>query len=324
MTTMQAPIGSGFGAASTADDVIAGIDLAGKTVIVTGGYSGIGLEAARVFQKAGAEVIVPARDQEKARAALSPLPGIELETLDLMDATSIDAFAARFLASGRPLHILLNNAAVMMNPLTRDARGYESQFSTNHLGHFQLTARLWPALKKAHKPRVVAVSSRGHVYSKVDFDDPNFEHRAYDPLLAYGQAKTANALFALKLDKIGKPYEISAFSVHPGGILSTNLARHLPPEFIKASGYIDDDGNYIIDPERNMKTIEQGAATSVWCATSPELEGKGGVYCENCDISSAKTADATDLLGVRPWAMDAEAADRLWSLSETLTGVRFE
>jgi NAD(P)-dependent dehydrogenase (short-subunit alcohol dehydrogenase family) len=155
MTTRQTPIGSGFGAASTAEEVIRGIDLTGRTAIVTGGYSGIGLEAARVLLQAGAEVIVPARDREKARAALAPFPAIKLETLDLMNPMSIDAFAARFLASGRPLHILLNNAAVMMNPLTRDVRGYESQLSTNHLGHFQLTARLWPALKKAHKARVI-------------------------------------------------------------------------------------------------------------------------------------------------------------------------
>lgn len=324
MTTPRAPIGSGFGAASTAEEVIRGIDLTGKTVIVTGGYSGIGLEAARVFLAAGAEVIVPARDQQKARAALAPFPAIKLETLDLMDPLSIDAFAARFLASGRPLHILLNNAAVMMNPLTRDARGYESQFSTNHLGHFQLTARLWPALKKAYKARVIAVSSRGHVFSPVDFDDPNFERRAYDPRVSYGQSKTANALFALKLASIGLPYDVSAFSLHPGGILATNLARHLPPEAIKASGYVDEEGNFIIDPERNMKTIEQGAATSVWCATNPMLEGRGGVYCENCDISAAHPADSTDLLRVRPWAIDPVAADRLWTLSEQMTGARFD
>jgi NAD(P)-dependent dehydrogenase (short-subunit alcohol dehydrogenase family) len=324
MTTAQAPIGSGFGAASTAEAVIRNIDLTGKTVIVTGGYSGIGLEAARVFSEAGAKVIVPARDTEKAERALSPLPGVELEKLDLMDPAPIDAFAERFLATARPLHILLNNAAVMMNPLTRDARGYESQFSTNHLGHFQLTARLWPALRQAHGARVVAVSSRGHTFSDVDFDDPNFERRPYDPRIAYGQAKTANALFAIGVDARGKADGIRSFSLHPGGILATALARHLPAEAIKASGYLDENGDFVIDPERNMKTIPQGAATSVWCATNQQLDGIGGIYCENCDIAKAVPADSEELLGVRPWATDVGFADRLWSLSEKLTGVRLD
>ncbi|HEY4132850.1 MAG TPA: SDR family NAD(P)-dependent oxidoreductase, partial [Gemmatimonadaceae bacterium] len=199
MSTSQTPIGSGFGAASTADDVIRGRDLTGKTAIVTGGYSGIGLETVRVLRGAGAHVIVPARDLTKARAALAQFPDVEIATLDLMAPESIDAFAALMVERGSPLHLLINNAAVMANPLTRDARGYESQFSTNHLGHFQLTARLWPALVAAQGARVVCVSSRGHQFAPVDFDDPNFERRPYDPRLAYGQSKSANALFARAL-----------------------------------------------------------------------------------------------------------------------------
>jgi NAD(P)-dependent dehydrogenase (short-subunit alcohol dehydrogenase family) len=321
MSTPQAPIGSGFGAASTAEDVIRGQDLSGRVAIVTGGYSGIGLEAARVFAAAGAAVIIPARDQERARKAIAPFPGLSLETLDLMDPASIDGFADRFLATGRPLHFLVNNAAIMANPLTRDARGYESQFSTNHLGHFQLTARLWPALSKAQGARVVAVSSRGHVFAGVDFDDPNFEHRAYEPHIAYGQSKTANALFAVALDARGKDQGIRAFSLHPGGIVTTGLIRHLSAEQISASGYVDEQGRPVIDPENNKKTIEQGAATTVWCATSRQLDGLGGVYCENCDISKAVPADSKELLGVRPWATDPAFAERLWALSERLTGV---
>jgi NAD(P)-dependent dehydrogenase (short-subunit alcohol dehydrogenase family) len=242
MTTAQAPIGSGFGAASTAEAVIRNIDLTGKTVIVTGGYSGIGLEAARVFSEAGAKVIVPARDTEKAERALSPLPGVELEKLDLMDPASIDAFAERFLATARPLHILLNNAAVMMNPLTRDARGYESQFSTNHLGHFQLTARLWPALKQAHGARVVAVSSRGHTFSDVDFDDPNFERRPYDPRIAYGQAKTAMRFLPLA-------------SMHAARLTEFGLSRCIRAEFSRRHWRATCRRKPSRHPAMSMKTV---------------------------------------------------------------------
>jgi NAD(P)-dependent dehydrogenase (short-subunit alcohol dehydrogenase family) len=321
MSTQQVPLGSGFGAASTAEDVIQGHDLTGKVAIVTGGYSGIGLEAARVFAAAGAKVIVPARDLDKARRATDGIEGVTLESLDLMDPASIDAFVERFLATGQSLHLLVNNAAVMANPLTRDARGFESQFSTNHLGHFQLTARLWPALERAEGARVIAVSSRGHARGKIDFEDPNFERRAYDPWEAYGQSKTANALFALALDALGKAYGLRAFSLHPGGILATALSRHMTSEQIRNTGFIDDEGKPVLDPSRNMKTIEQGAATTVWCAVSSQLDGLGGVYCENCDIAQAVPADSTDPLGVRPWAIDPDFADRLWDLSEKLTGI---
>ena len=320
MPTSQTPIGSGFGAATTASEVIQGCDLSGKVAIVTGGYSGIGLETTRAFLSAGAKVIVSARDLEKATKALSPLQGASVETLDLMDPASIDAFADGFLASGQPLHILVNNAGTMANPLTRDARGYESQFSTNHLGHFQLTARLWPALCQAKGARVVSLSSVGHMQSGVDFDDWNFEHRAYDRWVAYGQAKTANALFAVAFDARGERHDVRAFSVHPGGV-ATDLIRHMSAEEIGASKSRDAAGQPIIDPERNMKTPEQGAATSVWCATSPQLDGLGGVYCVDCDIVSEIPGDSTAVRGVRPWAINPEYAERLWRLSEQLTGI---
>ena len=200
-TTPQAPIHSGFGPNTTAREVLRGHDLMGKTAIVTGGYSGIGLETTRALAEAGATVVVPARTQEKARTALDGIPRVEVETVELIDPASIDAFAGRFLGSERPLDILINNAGIMAPPLQRDARGYESQFATNHLGHFQLTARLWPALKRAGKARVVSVSSTGISFGGVDFDDPNFARREYDKWKAYGQSKTANALFAVALDK---------------------------------------------------------------------------------------------------------------------------
>jgi NAD(P)-dependent dehydrogenase (short-subunit alcohol dehydrogenase family) len=321
MLTLQAPIGSGFRAASTAAEVIQGCDLTGKVAIVTGGYAGLGLETAKTLAFAGAKVIVPARDQAKARKALENLEGISMESLDLMDPSSIDQFADRFLSWESALHILINNAAVMANPLTRDSRGYESQFSTNHLGHFQLTSRLWPALRRAKGARVVALTSVGHRYSGVDFEDPNFEHRPYDPWVSYGQSKTANALFALSLDQLGESYGVRAFSVHPGGIVATDLGRHMDPERLKAMGYVDAEGRAIIDPERNMKNIEQGAAASVWCATSRSLDGQGGFYCENCDVASPIADDSPEPRGVRSWATNPELAARLWRLSEKLTGV---
>ena len=235
MATLQKPIGSGFGAASTADDVIKGIDLSGKIAIVTGGYSGIGVETARALRSAGARVIVPARDHDKAAAALQGID-VEIEAMDLLEPASIDAFAERFLASGQPLHILVNSAGIGGAPLTRDARGYELHFATNHLGHFQLAMRLWPALRQANGARVVAVSAWAHSRSPIVFEDPNFEHRDYIPWMAYGQSKTANILFALALDERAKAHGVRAFSLHPGSIVGTGLSKYVSPEILRAVG----------------------------------------------------------------------------------------
>jgi len=322
MNPPQSPIESGFNASTTADEVIQDIDLTGKVAIVTGGYAGIGLVTARALALAGARVIVPARDQAKAREALRPFPNLIQDALDLADPASVDAFADRFLQTGQPVHILINNAGVMAPPLVRNAHGEESQFAINHLGHFQLTARLWPALRDADGARVVALSSRGHMRGGVDFDDWNFERREYDRWLAYGQSKTANALFALKLDEVGKPHGVRAFSVHPGAVL-TDLLRHMSVAELRAAGAIDDDGEPILPPANNLKTPEQGAATSLWCATSHQLDGLGGVYCEDCNIAEPLPADSKEPRGVRPWAMDPALATRLWKLSEDLTGHTF-
>lgn len=321
-TTPQHPIGSGFVAATTAAEVIRGIDLCGKTAVVTGGYSGIGLETTRTFVSAGAKVVVPARDLSKAETALAGMPNATVEKLDLMDPVSIDTFANKVVATGQPLHFLVNNAGIMANPLTRDSRGYESQFSTNHLGHFQLTARLWPALLRAKGARVVSLSSVGHRRAPVDFGDPNFEHREYDRWVAYGQSKSANALFAVALDAVGERHNLRSFSVHPGGVI-TDLIRYMSIEEVRANSVLDEHGRPIIDPLRNMKTPEQGAATSVWCATSSQLQGLGGVYCEDCDIAVPVPGDSEELHGVRPWAINRDFADRLWWLSEKLTGISF-
>jgi NAD(P)-dependent dehydrogenase (short-subunit alcohol dehydrogenase family) len=320
MTTTQAPLPSGFSAQTTAREVIGDVRLDGRTAIVTGGYAGIGLETTRALAGAGATVIVPARTPDKARAALAGLAAVELETLDLGQPASIDAFAARFMASGRPLHLLVNNAGIMATPLARDARGFESQLATNHLGHFQLSARLWPALRAARGARVVALSSRGHSRAGVDFDDPHFERRPYDKWVAYGQAKTANALFAVALDARGAPHEVRAFSVHPGAVI-TELVRSISKEELAAIRARLAESPYA--SATVYKNTEQGAATSVWCATSAQLDGAGGVYCEDVDIAEAVADDFPEPRGVRQWATDPTFAARLWKLSEEWTGVRF-
>jgi NAD(P)-dependent dehydrogenase (short-subunit alcohol dehydrogenase family) len=323
--TTQAPIGSGFGPTTTARQVLEGIDLTDRVAIVTGGYTGIGLETTRALAEAGATVIVPARTPEKARQALSNMPRVEHASLDLLDPASIDAFANELLATRRALHILINNAGIMATPLTRDARGYESQFSANHLGHFQLTVRLWPALSKAHGARVVSLSSRAHQRAGIDFNDPNFQHRAYDRWQAYGQSKTANVLFAVELDRRGKASGIRAFAVHPGAIL-TDLGRNMTDEELRSYGISPDSPRAIpagksVTEGGDFKTVKQGAATSVWCATSPQLAGMGGVYCQDVDVAPILQDGSTSNVGVQPYAIDPEAATRLWTLSEDLTGV---
>lgn len=330
ISTLQQPVGSGFNSASTTGDVIKGIDLSGKIAIVTGGYIGLGLETVRTFAAAGATVIVPARDTAKARDGLQHISGIEIEQMDLMDPASIETFTARFLTSGRPLHILVNNAGIMAAPLRRDSRGYESQFSTNHLGHFQLTAGLWPALKQAKGARVVNVSSWSHRSSPIVFEDLNFEQRDYNPITAYGQSKTANILFSLALDEYGKKDNIRAYSLHPGSIVETDLVRFTPREILIQYGLLDENGDPIRDLSRGRKTIPQGAATTVWCATSPALDGIGGVYAENSEIAELITEgtvppeDGSKSVGVMFYAVDYTNAERLWQVSEQLTGVSFQ
>ena len=317
--TPQHPIGSGFGARSTAMEVIAGIDLSGQQAIVTGGYSGLGIEVVKALDSAGAAVLVPARRPEVARAALDAagLTDVEVDTLDLADLESVHDFAARFLESGRSLNLLINNAAIMAAPLTRVGEGWEAQFATNHLGHYVLTNLLWPALTAGTPSRVIVLSSSGHKLSPVRFDDLNFE-RGYDKWQAYGQAKSADSLFAVELDALGRDQGVRAFAVHPGGIL-TPLQRHLPLEEQRAMGWIDENGV----PDPRFKTPEQGAATTVWAATSPQLDGMGGVYLEDVDIASPTVPDSPTarIAGVNAHAIDRADAARLWAVSAQLTGV---
>lgn len=328
--TMQGPIGSGFDAASTTTDVLQGIDLSGKTAIVTGGYSGIGAETVRAIAAAGARVYVPARTPEKAIKNLGGIPGVTIVEMDLMDPESIHAFAYRFLAENQSLHLLINNAGIMMTPLRRDSRGYESQFSTCHLGHFLLTARLWPALKHANGARVVNVSSWGHHIAEFDLDDPNFESSDYDPANAYGRAKSANVLFTVELDKRAQAHGVRAYTLHPGAISATDLGRDVPEDQLAALGIYDENGNFRHDPYNGYKNLEEGASTTVWCATSPMLAEIGGVYCEDTEISPLdkewkgwNPEDFAFTKGVTPAALDPKMAQMLWVLSEQLTGTIF-
>ncbi|MFG1947084.1 SDR family NAD(P)-dependent oxidoreductase [Nonomuraea sp. NPDC048826] len=314
MTTAQQKIGSGFGARTTAREAVHGVDLTGKLAIVTGGYSGLGLETTRALAEAGARVVVPARRPGDAREAVAGIDGVEVDELDLADLDSVRGFAERFLGSGRDVHIMINSAAVMAAPETRVGPGWELQFATNHLGHYALVNRLWPAVRRGGG-RVVSVSSGAHRITGIRWDDVQFTS-GYDKWAAYGQAKTANVLFAVHLDKLAAPFGVRAFALHPGSIL-TPLQRHLPKAEMVAAGWIDEDGNQLVD---TFKTPEQGASTQVWAATSAQLDGMGGVYLEDCDI--AEQADPTGQgPGVSPHATDPEQAARLWRLSADLTGV---
>jgi NAD(P)-dependent dehydrogenase (short-subunit alcohol dehydrogenase family) len=315
MTTAQHKIGSGFGATTTAAEAVAGIDLTGKLAVVTGGYSGLGLETTRALTGAGAHVVVPARRRETAEQALEGLENVAVDELDLGDLESVRAFADRFLATGRRIDLLIANAGIMACPETRVGPGWEAQFATNHLGHFALVNRLWPAV--ADGARVVSLSSRGHHNSPIRWDDVQFTE-GYEKWAAYGQAKTANVLFAVQLDKLAAGQGVHAFALHPGGIM-TPLQRHLSRAEMVERGWMDEAGTMLVE----FKTPEQGAATTVWAATSPQLAGLGGLYLEDCDVAELSPEDADGLSpsGVRRYAVDPAQAERLWTLSAQLTGV---
>jgi NAD(P)-dependent dehydrogenase (short-subunit alcohol dehydrogenase family) len=326
MINHQHPLGSGFTASSTATTVAAGIDLAGRNVVITAGHVGLGLETTRALSAAGATVTVGARDPEQAAKALAGIERVEVAALDLIDPASVNAFAAHYVASGRPLHVLIGNAGIMGGDLVRDTRGYEQQFAINHLGHFQLANALLPALREAHGARVIAVSSWGHYLSDIHWDDVHFVTHEYDGMIAYGQSKTANVLFAVELDRRWSADGIRGYAVHPGNIVSTNLAPWIDRDTRRAMGLLDDAGHPIIDPDRDLKTTEQGAATAVFAATSPLLADIGGVYLQNSDIAQVddafREADPSIAagpigmkVGVTPYAVNPDSARRLWELS---------
>ena len=320
---LQQPLGSGFNAKTTTDEVIKGIDLSGKTAIVTGGNTGIGLETVKTLSKAGATVIVPARDVEKAKKNLQGLANVEIEEMDLMNPNSIDVFAEKFVPSDRPLHLLINNAGIMWVPLRRDHRGYESQLATNYLAVFQLTARLWTALKSADGARVVNVSSGGHKFSDFNFEDPNFLHRDYETLQGYGQSKTAVNLFSLELDNRAKAFNVRSYSLCPGAVGETELGREAPIELFQKMGFSDAEGKIKPEVAASLKTIPQGAATTVWAATSPLLSHIGGIFCENVDVA-VLGSDVSDAAGVKPYSLNEKNAKQLWKLSEEMTEITFD
>jgi NAD(P)-dependent dehydrogenase (short-subunit alcohol dehydrogenase family) len=313
----QKPVGSGFGAKTSAAEAIAGVSLAGKRAIVTGGHSGIGIETVRALCGAGAEVTIPARNPDAARRAVEKIRGTKVASMDLADLASVAKFARDYAAEGKPLHLLINNAGVMASPETRVGKGWELQFATNHLGHFALTAALTPLLEKAAGARVVALSSSAHKRSDIRWDDIHFRATPYDKWVAYGQSKTANALFAVELDARLRSRGVGAFAVHPGGIM-TPLQRHLQNEEMVALGWHDEKGEASEAAKLFFKTPEQGAATSVWCATSPRLDGLGGVYCEDCDIALPAGEKTGRYWGVMPHAVNAESAARLWRETEKM------
>lgn len=307
---------SAFSASSTTSDVLQGISLAGKRAVITGASSGLGFETARSLAAAGAAITLTARSEAKAEEALAQLreavPGADVDyvTLELGDLKRVRSAAARLLGMHPHIDMLINNAGIMAVPLERTAEGCELQFGTNHIGHFLWTCLLAPALK-APGARVVNLSSAGHKAGSVDFDDPHYERREYEKWEAYGQAKTANVLFSVGLSKRG----IHANAVHPGGIL-TNLGRHMEEsdyEYLSSSPQMKD---------MEFKSVEAGAATSVWAATSPALADKSGLYLEDCQISHPVTEDNPGF-GYAPYALDAVAAEKLWQLSEEIVGERF-
>jgi NAD(P)-dependent dehydrogenase (short-subunit alcohol dehydrogenase family) len=339
--TRQQPVANKWGHGATAMEIVEGADLTGKNAVITGGYTGFGIETTKALTRAGAHVTVLARDVERAKKNLRKVKNVEIEYFDLLIPESLDAFAEKFLASGKPLHILINHAGIINTPLTRDKRGYELQFATNMLGHFELTTKLYPALVKANGARIVNVSSRGHRAGGVIFDDINFNHTEYDGMVAYAQSKTALILFTLKLDELAQKDNIRAFAVHPGPIPSTDifaesgvgidsdfkvsLMRNLA-RFMRAFN-ITALQNFVRNPKNTgdiYKNVQQGAATSVWCAVSNDLNGKGGVYCEDSNIAVVVPDGSMAPFGVRQWALDMDSAERLWKICEEMTGVTFD
>ncbi|WP_202386959.1 SDR family NAD(P)-dependent oxidoreductase [Qipengyuania algicida] len=317
---------SEFGFESTADEVLADKDLSTRVVFITGAYSGLGRETARAMGAKGAHLILSGRDAAKLESAareISQETGAEVETLvcDLASLDSIRTAAKDATERFERIDILINNAGVMAAPLGRTADGFETQFGTNHLGHFLLTNLLMPLVENGSAQRIVNLSSRGHHFDQVHFDDPNFEHRDYDKWQAYGQSKTANILFSVGLEKRLKSKGIHAYAVHPGGIM-TNLGRHMSEQDIqfmmaRMRKLAEESGS----SGEGFKSIPQGAATTCWVATASELADRGGLYAENCHVAEIDDDSTTE--GVRSYAIEPKKAEQLWKLSEELVGETF-
>ncbi|MER7722116.1 SDR family NAD(P)-dependent oxidoreductase [Streptomyces flaveolus] len=314
--TDQQPLGSPFSAATTAEDIVAGQDLSGTTAVVTGGYCGLGLETTRALTAAGARVIVPARRPHVARAALQEVKGSEVIPLDLADLDSVRSVCAHIRDRMDRLDLLMAVAGIMATPERRIGPGWEGQLTVNHFGHFTLACELYPLLAAADGARVVVNSSAGHTLTGIRWHDPHFR-TGYDRWLAYGQAKTANALFTVHLDALGQGDGVRAFTLHPGKII-TGLQREMTLREQIDRGWVDDHGNVV---GADFKTPSEGAATGLWAATSPLLDGRGGLYLEDCDVARVSAPGTPmDDGGVRAYAIDPEEAARLWDLSVAVTG----
>ncbi|MEP6388719.1 MAG: oxidoreductase [Halioglobus sp.] len=315
---VQQKINSGFPAKSEPSQVLAGVDLAGKIAVVTGGYSGIGLETTRALLDCGAKVYVPVRTPAKASENLAGLSGdLVVDAMDLADLSSVKAYAASVASREPKLDLLINNAGIMACPETRIGPQWESQFAVNHLGHFVLTNGLLSNLLAADRARVVCLSSIAHRVSDIRWDDIHFSKEPYEKWAAYGQAKTANALFALALDMKFSDQGLQAFSVHPGGIM-TPLQRHLPQEEMQALGWLDENGEMSERVKAMFKSPTQGCTTSLWAATSAALSNTGGLYCEDCDVADLATEDSPRYSDVSAHAVDEDSAQRLWDVTEAM------
>ena len=317
---------SEFGFSSTADEVLEGKDLSGRTALITGGYSGLGRETARAMAAKGAHIILSGRDTGKldeAAREIADATGAKVETLvcDLASLDSVRKAAKEANDRFDKIDLLINNAGVMAPPLERTEEGFELQFGTNHVGHFLLTNLLMPLVEKGDRPRIVNLSSRGHHFDHVHFDDPNYEKRDYEKWAAYGQSKTANILFSVGLEKRLSDRDVHAYALHPGGI-QTNLGRHMTEEDMAwMMNRIKKMAEKSGEEPQGFKTIPQGAATTCWVATSDELEGAGGVYCEDCHVANQDDEDTTG--GVKSYAIDPDNAERLWAMSEEMVGEKF-
>ncbi|MEZ2371530.1 SDR family NAD(P)-dependent oxidoreductase [Arthrobacter sp. RCC_34] len=313
----QHPLPSGLSRSDTADDVLADIDLRNKRYLITGGYSGLGLEMTRALVRAGAAVVIPSRRVDAATQALSGLERVRVVESDLADLDSITRLSDHFLADGTPFDGVIASAGVMATPERRAMQGREYQFAVNHLGHFALIGGMIPLLTH-HESCVVMLSSAGHFASGIRWDDIDFVAETYDPWLAYGQSKTANALFAVELAERGRQAGLRAYAVHPGNIM-TPLQRHLSVQDQIALGWADNEGNP--SPALRLKTPQQGASTAVWALTSPLLQDLSGIYAQDNDVAHVSTDADMVAGGVKPWALDPESASRLWEYSTAVTGI---
>ena len=318
---IQQPLNNNFGASSDWIDVLKGIDLNNKIVIVTGGYSGIGLETTKGLVSVGAKVIIPAKRPE---VAIKNLNGVVSEDsvikMNLGDLNSIKEFTDSFKENFSKLDLLINNAGIMACPETRIGNNWESQFAVNHIGHYLLTNELMDLMADVEGARFVSLSSSAHSLTSILWDDIHFQNTPYDKWMAYGQSKTACSLMAIEFNTRMKSKGVEGFAVHPGGII-TPLQRHLEKEEMVALGWMDEDGSPSELAKNFFKSTSQGASTALWCATSPDLDGLGGVFCEDCDVAKRKSEVDESLqryFGVADWAVDTDEASKLWDVTESM------